>query len=302
VGIAVGGLLAIAIGALIAVALSGTREAAQASATPSPSGSIAASASLGPTDSPEPTEVPSPTAVAIPVIPNRGIAFVTTDVLTFRAGPGESARAYGELGAGVRLFVIGTPEEEGDLRWYRMAYISGPIVSGFGLGTGCELQCGPDIGWAATPLTGEERRLSEGEADCPASPMTVDQLATLAPLERLHCYGRQDITATGTLDSCFCEDQGSSVFEPAWLGSPPRRFVDGFLGLHVSPDSGLPLPEPESTIRFTGHFEDAAAPSCRVDFSDPAIAGSYDGPTGAVLVLTCRTALVITDYEVVPGP
>jgi hypothetical protein len=59
-------------------------------------------------------------------------------------------------------------------------------------------------------------------------------------------------------------------------------------------------PEPGDIVRFTGHFEDPAAPTCRSaiaeDWKDTS-AVELEDP--AVMVLTCRLQFVVTEYEVI---
>ena len=130
--IAIGAILAVVVGAFVALALTGTRDVAQGErsstptvdATPSATVPASAEASVAPSATPEaPPEGP-------PIIPNLAIAAITVDALGVWAEPNEGSIQYGELGAGARLFIIGEPTEDADQRWYRIAFVDGPTVSG----------------------------------------------------------------------------------------------------------------------------------------------------------------------------
>jgi hypothetical protein len=297
-----GAVAAVGGGVLFAIAISGPREAAQSSVTPTPSptaiASAAESASEGPTAS------PSPTITAIPILPNRAIAIVSVDALNLRAGASESAESLGVMTAGEQVFVIGAPEEAGELRWYRVA-------AGFSA-TPCESgDCLSAIGWVATPMTGDDRWIEEAIVECPSSPLTADQLIDMPPLVRLHCYGNQDLTGTGWVDNHCCGYVGPISFTPSWLAYPPGHFFRASdfydtMYYRLVPGAGEEWvgewPVPGDIIRFTGHFEDPAAPTCRTSLSeDPNYADvtGVEVPDPAVAVLTCRLQFVVTEYEVI---
>ena len=294
--IAIGAVLAIAGGAFVGLALTGPRDLAQAESSPTPTVEATPSATVRASAEPSvaPTATPEPTPEAPQVIPNLAIAAITADALGVWSEPSEGTIQLGELGAGSRLFVIGEPSEDADLRWYRVAYIDGPTVSGFELGQ-CELNCFPTLGYVATPASGEDAWLEEVDVDCPESPLTTDQLADLHALERLHCYGRSEITVTGILEAPPDGVTPSGAFLPTWLADHAPLFA-GF-GIHFSPEYDGALPEPLSTVRMVGHFEDEAAPTCSFD---PTMIS--DGPSTHYVVLYCRATFVVTELEVLAGP
>ena len=288
--IAVGAIAAIAGGAFLGVALTGPRDVAQGDATPSAS----AIGTGGPSPtlelSPEQTSSPEPTPGALPIIPNRAIAAITVEAVALWSEPDASSLNFGDLGAGARLFIIGEPSERDGERWYRIAYVDGPSA-----GFDCNITCGPSLGYVATPASGDDPWLEEMDVTCPASSLTTDQLSELLPLERLHCYGRSDLTVTGTFDGFVNEPSGTST--PEWLAdNPPRSTGNGSFDLHFAPDFEGELPDPGTMVRMVGHFEDPAAATCRVDYTM-----LPDAPSTAHIVLGCRTQFVVTDVEVLAG-
>ena len=292
VGIAVGAIAAIAMGALIGLALTGTRDVAEGDPTPSASFSATPGAADTAEPSGSPTPTPEPTPVALPVIPNRAIAAVAVDALAVRSEPNESSTTFGELGEGARVFMIGAPNESDGERWYRIAYVDGPQISGFE----CQISCGPSLGYVATPESGDDAWLEEVDVDCPNSPLTTAQFLEMLPLERLHCYGRSDITVNGTLDEFANDPTGTAT--PEWLAdTAPRSIGDGSWGIRFAPTLLDDIPAPSTTVRMVGHFEDEAAATCRVDHTRVA-----DAPSTAHIVLGCRMAFVVTAFEVLASP
>jgi hypothetical protein len=279
-------------GAAFVLAVGGCSAASPVATSSSPA-PTSTDGGASPSVSASPAASPSSTVGAFPLLANRAIASVTVDALNLRASPSQTAAKIETLAAGTRLFVIGAPQQAGELRWYRMAVFG---VDGGVFG---------NIGWMATPATGDNAWLEEVEVDCPTSPTTIDALAILAPLERLHCYGNQELTVTGWVDTACCGYVGPVVFSP-WLADPNPpyffRATDGSVGMQFrfAPAAGLVLPETTNIIRFSGHFEDPAAPTCRATWDD---SYDHDGaaalPDPAEVVLACRTALVVTGYEVI---
>jgi len=298
--IIVGGIAAIAGGALLAVAL-GDGDELGADPSAGANGSLPASVSASAASaapSVEPTPSPSPTPAQAPVIANRSIVEVGDEALNLRQQPSEASAALAELPPGRRLFTIGEPTDIGELRWYRVGVVQSVT---------CQENCNL-IGHIATPLAAaEEPWIAEVAIDCPSSPLTAQALAALAPLEALHCYGRNELVISGTVDAECCADPGSIAFTPAWLASPyppahlrPEVLTTLVVGFRPHPDAELEAPEAGDVVRVTGHFEDPAATSCRAaveeDSPEPA-----EPPNPARLVLDCRATFVWTDYEVT-GP
>jgi hypothetical protein len=293
-----GGIAAIAAGVLVAILLGGGPDdgTAGTSASPSQSASTAASASSAPSESAEPTPTAEPTPDTAVIIPNLGIAAVVTDVLNIRSQPSDGASLVAALETDRRLFIIGEPTEADDLRWYRVATVATSTCPG-----ACDL-----IGYVATPIAAGDPWISEVVIDCPTSPMTIEDLAALAPLEALHCFGRNEIVVTGTIADPLGGYESPVQYSPIWLAHPfaPPYFLATTqsvgIGFHPHPDSDLEPPEGGDVVRVTGHYEDPAAPSCRA-FVDPEVGGDAANllPNPAFVVLTCRATLAWTDYEVI---
>lgn len=293
-----GGIAAIGGGALLAVALGdGNGVASDPTATPSISATASASAEASAQPSEEPTPSPSPTPAQAPLIANRSIVEVAGDALNLRQQPGESSSIVAELPPGRRLFTIGEPTEAGELRWYRVGVVAGPD---------CPEDCNL-IGHVATPTAADEEPwITEVTIDCPSSPMAHGELTALLPLEALHCFGRNDIVVTGTVETPCCDPPNPIRLTPEWLaGSAPAflrqeggtTFVVEF---RADPDSGLEVPERGDVVRVTGHFEDPAATSCRAEIDEGEAGGEpVQLPDRARVVLDCRATFVWTEYEVI---
>jgi hypothetical protein len=305
-GVLAGGIAAIAIGAVLAVALTGRGEVGLASATASVSPSIdpgatsATSPSTAPSSEPALTPTPVPTPPPNPELANRSIADVQVDQLNLRVAGNESAEVLGQLRAGARVFTIGAPEATGATYWYRVAVASGPYSGEADAVCSGGSYCEPQIGWVASPITGDPW-LETVDIGCPASPMTIDQLESLMPLERLHCYGSADITVTGTITHPCCGFVGPVRYEPAWLALPGSSayFNGTSVMFRTNPSSSLEPPERGDVIEATAHHEDPASPSCRQSLDPEYADNDIEVATTASAVLSCRTQLVVTDYEVV---
>lgn len=290
-----GGIGAIAGGALLAIALErGDGTAAVPSAGVSTS--VASSASVAPSESASAEPTPSPTPAQAPVIANRAIVEVGADALNVRQQPSDSASILAELPPGRRLFVIGDPTLAGELRWYRVGVVSGPD---------CPEDCNL-IGYVATPAAADEEPwISEVAVDCPTSPMTHGQLTALLPLEALHCFGRNDVTLTGTVDTPCCSPPNAIRLTPEWLAGPAPAFLrqEGsgtfVVEFRADPEVGLEVPERGDVVRVIGHFEDPAATSCRAEIDEEAAGGEpVELPDPARVILDCRATFVWTGYEV----
>jgi len=301
--IVAGAVAAVLGGALLGSALIGQPQGELASASPSPetpeSADVDAPSASPSRGQPPPTRSPSasqPSTAA--VIPNRAIAEVATDGLNLRAAADENSEALATLERGRRLFIIGKPTDASGLRWYR--------VAPFDDVEGCEGGCGL-IGFVATPVSsGEQPWISAIEVTCPSPPLTAERIGVLQPMEALHCYGREEIEITGTLDLPIHGPISPYRYSPGWLTQESLLFMREawWVTYRPHPDAGLEEPERGDVVRVTGHFEDPAATDCRVtvdpDFFGGEIPDEFESAIlPARVVLDCRTAFVWTDYEVI---
>jgi hypothetical protein len=299
--------LAVVLGVLFAFAV--TRPTAEptaaGSSTPSPSAPADVAASSEPSSSPSPAAAPTPAETEPPSLgglANRAVADVAVAGLNLRREPGAGAEIRGTLDEGARVFVIGAPQLVEDLAWYRVAVVDGPY-------SGCvEGYCPNDIGWVAEGGTPEDAWLRQIELDCPSSPMTAEQLEALRPLERLSCYGGNDIVVTGTLDVCYCDANAPLTYEPLWLAMPlaPFLFHGTFVWVRFEEEPPADL-EPGDVVRATLAMDHDAASTCVVrvwpEYLGPGPSGesppAIDVPDRAQAVLGCRTELVMKSYEVI---
>lgn len=301
-------LLAVAVGAAVGM-LTGPDAtpgvAGQQSPTITP---VARETDPTPQASPEPTpteEVPTatPQQTSEPnaILPNRAIADIRVDQLNVREAGTQDAPVLGQLRAGARVFVIGSPATRDDMHWYRIA-----IVSGAYTGLACQSDFCARVGFVASPVE-DDPWLREVEIGCPSSPMRIEELTMLAPLERLHCYEDVDIVITGTIDHPCCGYVGVVQHEPAWLATPGsmpyfRGGLQHTLLFRSDPATDIEWPERGDVIRATAHFDDPAAVTCRQGI-DPQYADQEVEPgqvaSAPEAVLVCRTQLVVSEYDVI---
>lgn len=275
------------------------------SSAPSPSATADADPSSEPSSSPQPDPTPGSEQTGAPSpsgLTNRAVADVAVAGLNLRREPGGGAEVRGTLDEGARVFVIGAPQQLDEVAWYRVAVVDGPY-------SGClnDDYCPPEIGWVAEGGTSADPWLLPVALDCPASPMTAQELDTLHPLERLSCYGGNDIVVTGTLDVCYCDANAPYTWEPFWLAFPLGAFLFHETGTFVRFEDQPPADlEPGDVVRATLAMEHEAAPTCTVaytpGFPGPIASGEspppIEEPDRADTVLGCRTQLVVKGYEV----
>lgn len=271
------------------------------SSSSSPSPTIDVDSSVEPSSSPQVAATPTETASSGSALDNRAVAEVAVAGLNLRREPGGGAEVRGTLDEGARVFVIGDPQVVDDMAWYRVAVIAGPYSD-------CvETYCPSHVGWVAEGGTEADPWLRPVVLDCPSSPMTAEQLATLAPLERLSCFGEDDIVVTGTLDVCHCGVYGPLIYEPGWLALPISEFLFHGTQTFIRFEDGAP-PDlvPGDVVRTTLAMEHESATACIVR-GDPGFFGpmpSGESPPAIVVpdpadtVLGCRAQLVMKDYEV----
>jgi hypothetical protein len=302
-----GGTLISVLGVFLALVLLRPAPAPTAaeSSAPSASPTAVADPSGEPSSSPQPDPSSTPVATEPPssgALANRAVAAVAVAGLNLRREPGGGAEIFGTLDEGARVFVIGAPQLVDDVAWYRVAVVDGPY-------SGCtEQRCPSTVGWVAEGGTGEDAWLRPVGVDCPSSPMTAEELTTLLPLERLSCYGAEEIVVSGTLDVCYCDANAPLTWEPFWLAMPlaPFLFHDTFtfIRFEEEPPADLQIGD---VVRATLAMEHEAASTCIVrgnpNFFGPMPSGEtppvIDEPDRAQTVLGCRTQLVMKSFEVI---
>lgn len=140
---------------------------------------------------------------------------------------------------------------------------------------------------------------------CPASPTTADALMRLDPIEWPACYGRKEIEISGYANDCGgCGGTTPYVGTPSWLIDPLgfRAFwlapsvvqtATGGLGIGVQIDPRHPVAVPPvgSHVRLVGHFDDAAAQTCRVV---PSVGSGAELMPPVIAVTQCREDFVLT--------
>jgi hypothetical protein len=150
--------------------------------------------------------------------------------------------------------------------------------------------------------------LEAGSFRCPDIPRTTFELGQISPYSELACRGDRPITIRAKIlrSPSQCGFQPAWKITPDWLGTtcPDRDYV---VFIENEPDyhtwfmfgSGVdrtgikPGADPAQgvDVELTGHFDDAAAASCKGVTLDPA----HPLPLSpAEVVLDCRTRFVVS--------
>jgi hypothetical protein len=277
---------------------SGTPTASSTAAQPTPS--------VTTEPSPEPTWEPT----SQPHGPD-GIALVTVNELNLRAEPATSAKSFGHLSVGDRVFVLQGPEEAEGYGWYRVAIVDEAMFAG-SIDATCADKClTARIGWVAGISDRHQAWLVPTELTCPPDP-DLDTFAGLEPLERLACYGNQTLTLEGVVWQPCCGWVGPFLYEPDWLSWPSYGVYlqtvgvalahNGGFGIRLDPAAGLAWPGYADIIRVTGHMDDPAANTCTIKVEEWVL---QDDPTLAVdpeelayAPIGCRTEFVVVSMEI----
>ncbi len=191
--------------------------------------------------------------------------------------------------AGRRFLVLDGPLLNDGTDWYLVDTAQGTFLPS---------------GLAWIPGTdGERPLLRVVEPSCPSGKVTVVDLLILIPEERLQCFGNTEITLDPVMASLAPEDQVRGVEgTPAWLARDTRwrlfgaggaEGVDGALPVAITPALGDTLPT-NVWLSVRGHFDDAAASSCRRSF--PEEWGVPDEPP-SIQTMRCRQLFVATSLE-----
>jgi hypothetical protein len=163
---------------------------------------------------------------------------------------------------------------------------------------------GDEIGWVGAEAKGE-RVLAPAELRCPTS-LDATELAYLPALERHLCVSGELTLGPVQAGRLEVDPSWASVqSDPTWLAGQPEWAVygHGVAGL----DPGLPVAVAPSVGRLPtegwllvrGHFDDAAAASCRTTY--PAEWGIPAAPR-EIQTRRCQERFVVTSVEPTEGP
>lgn len=168
-----------------------------------------------------------------------------------------------------------------------------------------------DGSWASEPEPLLELAAEPAPGDCPDRPADVLGLLMADRATTVACFGSESLAlrlwATPCGD-CHWEAPEGATYEPAWLAAPgvnqihvapieTRSAWIGSLVLHPSVEADLP--PAGSWVQVTGHFDDAAATSCR---RDPAPNEEWWYTGRQSIIDDCRKQFVVTELELVDGP
>jgi len=254
-----------------------------------------------------PPSVPVPDVIALdppsgelanvgPPLAHDSMALVVTDNLRVRSAPfvGDLSTKYQRLlDNGDRLFVIDGPVIAQNYEWYQVKAWRprSPSVSW-------------PVGWVARAGHDGEVWFRSTTVSCPASPVTVEALLTLAPADRLACYRDTTLEVRAVVGTAAvdCDPARSGCpTGPEWLARSALRAsisasVDApAAGVPIALEQGAGLDadaiEQAGVVRLSGTFDHPDATSCGPDPERAGPAGPLS-PTEAVL--ECRTRFVVT--------
>jgi hypothetical protein len=279
-------------------------------ATPAPSTSPTVEPGTSAPASPSAAPSASPGEIAID-----SVVQTTAGALAVRAEPGVGGERLGSLALGSPGFVVDGPTEADGFTWYLVSSLGLPPNSGCAAPLETDpFNCPSWFGWVAAASESGDPWLAPAELDCPERPVTVEDLVIGRPkIERLACMASEPITFrawwpelpdSGLGGACLAEHEPSG-----WLlcqninyNSVTVDENEGFGGLgmpiSIDPASGVTMPERQTWIELTAHFDDPAAQGC-----DEA-AEVFPNPDREPqqFVLDCRAELVVDSATAVDGP
>lgn len=232
----------------------------------------------------------------------------TVDGVTLRDAPTTAGTRVGELPRGEANLVIEGPTEADGYSWYRLSAIGLPPSSGCVSPLPTDpLQCPIWYGWAASGEPADEESWFEPiEVECPDPDQDPAGFFELSRRVPLGCYGSSPITFIGWYPappegglggSCEADPAVEWLYctgsDGAWTSPDEAR---AFVSLHIDPDSGVVLPEPDEWLRVTGAYDHPDAPTCA------AAADAAGDPDPDLAVLECRAQFVVHGVEVTPAP
>jgi hypothetical protein len=266
----------------------------------SPSGVATALPSAAPISA-SPTSMPTvKPSTPPPSIRRNTIATVVADGLRVRSAPGKgsnSRKLTPLLASGMNVFVLDGPVSASGLNWYQVAPMEVPRA-----------YVGAPFGWVASGEGGVSW-LETGLVPCPAIPRTTYDLGQISPYVELACRADRPITIRAKIGRVPgpCESEPTWKITPDWIGStcPDRDFRVSIetepdyhtwfvFGSAVDRDAIKPGTEPADfvDVDLTGHFDDAAAETCKgLSVTEPLPLSP------AQVVLECRTRFVISSLR-----
>jgi hypothetical protein len=280
---------------------------------------------------PAPVEV-TPTALPAPTLALDTTAVTLVDDLTVRQEPSTAGAALGTLGpAGEAVFVVAGPVEADGHQWYQLASVwepDGSCTEPPGLPD--SLRCSSWFGWAAGTGAGGDAWLGPRPDVCPPAPVDAGGFVTLAPLERLACFGAAQLTLQAFHPPPLPTGCGAIPWrtEPRWLepcvagtwlllaewhsieddlhwGAAFPAYVHPALGT-----CGLDLDQSECPlagldgqwIEVRGHLDDPAATDCVIQVAEGFTPDPAHVPTAEAVILGCRASFVVTSITPVGPP
>lgn len=188
---------------------------------------------------------------------------------------------------GQLLFIIDGPAEGSGYTWYLVQDTPGWLESA--------------DGWVAAAARDGTPWLATASVPCPPEP-SLEDLAALDPMQRIHCYHSRDFTFTDTLTAGVMCGAGVVLKSPTWMAGCRSTFYWGRdAGLIVAIPPGLaaavPTVEPEVSFEatITAHMDDPIAQTC-VPYEG--FEADYDLLNPGT-VLACRSMFVATSFELI---
>jgi hypothetical protein len=155
---------------------------------------------------------------------------------------------------------------------------------------------GAAFGWIAIGSREGEPWIEEMDVECPPEPTDESQVIALTLDQRLICFSGEPLTVTLSLPEPACGVAGGPIqaIDPDWLsGIGNYGTTGGFPGVVVEfgvawhPDIGSKCTQPAGSYSVVGHFDDAAAETCKYR-GDPPV------PHPQQVTLHCRAQFVVT--------
>jgi len=259
-----------------------------AAGTASPGGTMSPGASASLQDPSTQSPAAGLHEVAVKSLEVGEAPFDLADIVTITAG---------EISGGQHVWVLETVDIDGEA-WHLVA--SDRQMGEFDL----------PFGWIPA-VAGGSPTVSATDVTCPPPPLPVESLVGLGSYGGLACYGNANVELLG-YTPLGCGAGGSSRSgSPEWLNgtwtgvgignrepAPPDFEVEHAFHARAAPGATVPAGcGAPGWYRFTGHFDDPAAPTCRTQLAEiPPVVLDV-----RLSVLLCRTEFVITEAVALPA-